>query len=161
MSEYLSRLRPAAGSVHVRKRVGRGIGSGTGKTAARGMNGQKKREAINPGYEGGQTPLARRLPRLRGFKALNHKEFSIVNVAQLGVFEANAQVTPESLLAQGLIKDVKSAVKILGDGELSLPLQVSAHKFSASAAEKIRAAGGSVEVIPAVSQRGQPEADAA
>ncbi len=151
MSERLSQLRPAAGSVHERKRIGRGIGSGHGKTSGRGHKGQKSRAggAVRPGFEGGQTPLARRIPRLRGFKPRNRVEYAVVNVAALSIFEDNAQVTPEALLERRLITDLKNGVKILGDGEIGRPLVVHAHKFSASAGEKIRAAGGSVEVIPA------------
>ncbi len=160
MSEYLSRLRPAAGSVHSRKRVGRGIASGRGKTAGRGTKGQKARESVRPGFEGGQTPLARRIPHLRGFRPPAKKEYAIVNVAQLAVFDSGAQVTPEALLQCRLISDLKDGIKILGDGELDRPLVVRAHKFSASAQEKIRQAGGSAEIIPVGRQRGQPEPEA-
>ncbi|MBI3946809.1 MAG: 50S ribosomal protein L15 [Armatimonadetes bacterium] len=161
MSERLARLRPAEGAVHERKRVGRGIGSGSGKTASRGSKGQKARNKVRPGFEGGQTPLARRIPRLRGFKPRARKEYAIVNIGQLAVFEENAEVGPEALLARRIISEVKSGVKILGDGELGRPLAVSAHKFSASAAEKIRAAGGTAEVITEDrGSRGQPKAEA-
>lgn len=161
MSDYLSRLRPAEGAVHPRKRVGRGIGSGSGKTAGRGTKGQKARGTVRPGFEGGQTPLARRVPRLRGFKPHRRKEYAIANVAQLMVFEENAEVTPEALIDRQIISEIKDGVKILGDGELTRPLVVRAHKFSAAAEEKIRQAGGTVEVIPVQRGRGQPKAEAA
>ncbi len=160
MSDYLSRLRPAEGSTHPRKRLGRGIGSGTGKSAGRGTKGQKSRESVRPGFEGGQTPLARRIPHLRGFKPPARKEYAIVNVVQLAVFDSGAQVTPEALIQHNLISDLRDGVKILGNGELDRPLTVKAHKFSASAEEKIRQAGGTVEIIPVGRQRGQPEAEA-
>lgn len=149
MSDLLARLRPAAGAVHERERVGRGIGSGKGKTAGRGTKGQKARGKVRLGFEGGQTPLARRVPRLRGFKPHARKEYATVNVAQLKVFEENAVVNPETLLQRRLIKKIKDGVKILGDGELDRPLTVFAHRFSATAKEKIRAAGGTAEVISA------------
>ncbi|MDH7570532.1 MAG: 50S ribosomal protein L15 [Armatimonadota bacterium] len=160
MSDRLARLRPAEGAVHPRKRVGRGIGSGSGKTAGRGTKGQNARGSVRPGFEGGQTPLARRVPRLRGFKPPHRKEFAIVNLAQLKVFEENAHVTPEVLIERGIIRDVKDGLKVLGNGELPHALTVSAHKFSAAAQEKIQAAGGTAEVIPVQRGRGQPEADA-
>jgi large subunit ribosomal protein L15 len=104
MSDYLSRLKPAPGSTHSRKRLGRGIGSGWGKTAGRGSKGQKARGSVRPGFEGGQTPLARRIPHLRGFKPPARKEYVIVNVVQLAVFDSGAQVTPEALIQHRLIK---------------------------------------------------------
>jgi len=160
MSDYLSRLRPSPGSTRPRKRLGRGIGSGTGKTAGRGTKGQNARESVRPGFEGGQTPLARRIPHLRGFKPPARKEYAIVNVVQLAVFDSGAQVTPEALIQHRLISGIRDGVKILGNGELDRPLTVKAHKFSASAEEKIRQAGGTVEVIPVGRQRGQPESEA-
>lgn len=159
MSERLANLKPAAGSTHAKKRLARGLASGTGTQAGRGTKGQKARGAVRPGFEGGQTPLARRLPRLRGFKPIGRKEFAIVNVAQLAVFEENAQIGPEELLETRIISSVKDGVKILGEGELTRPLTVRAHKFSASAEEKIRKAGGTAEVIPVRGVRGQPEAE--
>lgn len=160
MSDFLARLRPAEGAVQPRKRIGRGIGSGTGKTSGRGHKGQKATGKVRPGFEGGQTPLARRIPHLRGFKPHDRKEYAIVNVAQLAAFDENTRVTPEALLERRIINAVKDGVKILGDGELAQPLVVVAHKFSASAEEKIRAAGGTVEVIEARRERGQPKAAA-
>ncbi|MFO8081592.1 MAG: 50S ribosomal protein L15 [Armatimonadota bacterium] len=150
----LSDLKPYPKSRRPRKRVGRGIAAGQGKTAGRGEKGQKHRYSIPPGFEGGQTPLYRRLPKLRGVSNAAHnigifrKEFAIVNVGSLAErFDADAEVTPESLLESGLISNVLDGVKILGDGEIDVALRVRAHKFSASAREKIEAANGSVEVI--------------
>lgn len=143
----LEDLKPNPGAKHNPKRVGRGIGSGHGKTATRGHKGQYARNTVRPGFEGGQTPLHRRLPRYRGFKNLFAKEYAIVNLSQLDKFEAGTVVTPELLLEKGVIHDVKSGVKILGDGELTKSLTVHAHKFSKSAAEKLQAKGGAAEVI--------------
>jgi large subunit ribosomal protein L15 len=145
----LHELKPAEGSKHRRKRVGRGIGSGHGKTSTRGHKGQNARSGggVRPGFEGGQTPLFRRLPK-RGF---NNKvfatEFAIVNLNQLNKFEAGTVVTPELLLEKKVIKNLRDGVKILGQGDLAVSLTVRAHAFSKSAAEKIQAAGGTVEVI--------------
>jgi large subunit ribosomal protein L15 len=145
----LHELKPAAGSKHRRKRVGRGIGSGHGKTSTRGHKGQNARSGggVRPGFEGGQTPLFRRLPK-RGF---NNKvfatEYAIVNLSQLNKFEAGTVVTPELLLEKKVIKNLRDGVKILGQGDLAVSLTVRAHAFSKSAAEKIQAAGGTVEVI--------------
>lgn len=145
----LDDLRPAPGSTHKRKRVGRGIGSGMGKTATRGHKGQKSRAGATPrlGFEGGQTPLHRRLPQRRGFTNLTRKEYALVNVAALDHFDAGTEVTPDVLIANGLIKSVKDGVKILGDGEITKAITVRAHKFSKSAEEKLKAAGGTAEVI--------------
>ncbi len=145
----LDDLRPAPGSTHKRKRVGRGIGSGMGKTATRGHKGQKSRAGATPrlGFEGGQTPLHRRLPQRRGFTNLTRKEYALVNVAALDLFDAGTEVTPDVLIANGLIKSVKDGVKILGDGEITKAITVRAHKFSKSAEEKLKAAGGTAEVI--------------
>lgn len=145
----LDDLRPAPGSTHKRKRVGRGIGSGMGKTATRGHKGQKSRAGATPrlGFEGGQTPLHRRLPQRRGFTNLTRKEYALVNVAALDRFDAGTEVTPDVLIANGLIKSVKDGVKILGDGEITKAITVRAHKFSKSAEEKLKAAGGTAEVI--------------
>ncbi|WP_324668436.1 50S ribosomal protein L15 [Geochorda subterranea] len=145
-------LRPKPGARHRPKRVGRGIGSGHGKTSTRGHKGQWARSggAKGPGFEGGQTPLHRRLPKLRRFtNAPFKKEMAIVNVGDLArAFEPGATVTPEALLERRLIRDLPAdGVKVLGDGELDRPLAVRAHRFSEKAAEKIRAAGGTVEVI--------------
>jgi len=141
-------LRPAPGSRKGRKRVGRGTGSGHGKTAGRGMAGQKSRSGgtIRPGFEGGQMPLQRRLPR-RGFTNPTRKEYAVVNVEDLNRFEDGAVVTPEVLLESRLVRDQRDGIKILAEGELERSLTVRAHKFSRSAREKIEAAGGAVEVI--------------
>lgn len=143
----LGELHPNPGAKHKAKRVGRGIGSGHGKTATRGSKGQHARNTVRPGFEGGQTPLHRRLPRYRGFHNLFAKEYAIVNLSQLEVFETGTVVTPELLLEKGIVRDLKAGVKILGDGELTKSLTVHAHKFSKSAAEKLQAKGGAAEVI--------------
>ena len=143
-------LKPNQGSTHSRKRVGRGPGSGHGTTAGRGMNGQKSRSnvGLKIGFEGGQTPLYRKFPQKKGFNNINRKEFVVVNVAKLEeVFAAGSVVTIEALLANKCINGVKDGVKILGDGELTKALTVKANKFSAVAVEKIKACGGTVEVI--------------
>jgi large subunit ribosomal protein L15 len=141
-------LKPAEGSKKRPKRVGRGIGSGHGKTSTRGHKGQNARSGggVRPGFEGGQMPLIRRIPK-RGFTNKFKKEYAIVNVEDLNVFEENTRVTPELLKEKGLIKQIKDGVKILGDGELKVKLEVVAHAFSSSAKEKIEAAGGKAEVI--------------
>lgn len=145
----LSELTPPNGSVKERVRVGRGHGSGKGKTSGRGIKGQGSRsgDGVMPGFEGGQTPLQRRLPQLPGFKNRFKKVYAIVNVKTLNQFDEGTVVTPELLLERGIIKDLYDGVKILGDGELEKPLTVKAHKFSEQAKEKIIASGGSVEVI--------------
>ena len=163
----LHNLHPAAGSHRTRKRVGRGTASGTGKTSGRGQKGQKARSGshyMRPGFEGGQMPLYMRLGKLRGphmkksmpmgpFRTSNE----IVNLEQLAErFEAGAEVTPATLVAAGLLKHTREPVKVLGRGELSVALTVSAHAFSASAREKIEAAGGTVTVL----DRGPKPADA-
>lgn len=144
----LHELAPAPGSRHVKKRVGRGIGSGTGKTAGSGHKGQKARSGggVRPGFEGGQNPLFRRLPK-RGFKNLNRKEYAVVNLDVLNNFTAGTEVTPEVLMEYGIVKNSKSGIKILGNGELTVQLTVKANKFSQSAVDKIQAAGGKTEVI--------------
>jgi large subunit ribosomal protein L15 len=145
----LHEQKPAEGSKFVRKRVGRGIGSGLGKTSGRGHKGQKARSGggVRPGFEGGQNPLYRRLPK-RGFNNDRFRtEYAIVNLEQLNGFAAGTEVTPELLVERGLVKNVKDGVKILGDGELKVALTVKAHKFSQSAVAKIEAAGGKSEVI--------------
>ena len=144
-------LRPAeGGGVKSRKRLGRGIGSGTGKTSGKGHKGQNARSGggVRPGFEGGQMPLFRRLPK-RGFTNVFKKEYALVNVSVLENFEDGAEVTPEILINSGLIKKAKAkdGVRILGDGELTKKLTVKAHHFSKAAAEKIEAAGGKAEVI--------------
>jgi large subunit ribosomal protein L15 len=142
----LNTLKPALGSTKDRKRIGRGTGSGHGKTATKGHKGQKARSggSIKAGFEGGQMPLQRRLPK-RGFKPLERVEYSLVNLSRLDVFEAGAEVDTAALAAKGLIKGTKCLVKILGNGDITKSLKVSATKFSQSAKEKIVAAGGSVE----------------
>ncbi|WP_027415398.1 50S ribosomal protein L15 [Aneurinibacillus terranovensis] len=144
----LHEIQPAEGSRHTRKRVGRGIGSGNGKTAGRGHKGQNARSGggVRPGFEGGQNPLYRRLPK-RGFTNPNRKEFAIVSLDRLNEFEAGTVVTPELLLETGAVKNARDGVKILGNGELNVSLTVKAQKFSQSAIEKIEAAGGKTEVI--------------
>lgn len=144
----LKDLKPAEGSRHSRKRVGRGNGSGYGKTAGRGLNGQKSRAGggKRPGFEGGQTPLAMRLPKLPGFRNINRVEYLPVNVSRLEEkFEAGEVVNGVSLKAKGIIKHEDALVKVLGDGELTKALTVSVDKVSASAKAKIEAAGGKVE----------------
>ena len=144
----LKDLRPAEGSRHSRKRVGRGNGSGTGKTAGRGLNGQKSRAGGGKGngFEGGQTPLARRLPKLPGFTNINRVEYKAVNVGRLErKFEAGEVVDGASLKAKGIIKKETELVKVLGDGELTKALVVRVDKVSANAKAKIEAAGGKVE----------------
>ena len=141
----LSDLRPSAGARKNKKRKGRGIAAGQGKTAGRGTKGQGARSGgvKGPYFEGGQLPLVRRLPHVRGFTNIYRIPFEVVNLDTLAAkFEANAKVTPETLLAHGLIKDVQR-VKVLGRGEVKKALAVSAHAFSDSAKEKITAAGGS------------------
>ena len=140
-------LRPAPGSTRRRKVVGRGPGSGHGKTSTRGNNGNKQRGQVNPNFEGGQTPLHRRLPQLRGFKAINKKYYAVVNLSDLEPFESGEVVTPELLVERGVLRDVRDGVKILGDGELTKKLTVHAQKFSKSAVEKLQKAGGAAEVL--------------
>jgi len=144
----LSNLSPAAGSVKNRKRIGRGAGSGLGKTSGRGHKGQNSRSGggVKPGFEGGQMPLQRRLPK-RGFTPLNKKVYALVNLRDLETFEAGSVVDPEMLVNAGFIKAVCDGVKVLADGELTKAITVKAHKFSKSAASKIEAAGGTVEVL--------------
>ncbi len=144
----LSNLQPALGSHRNRKRIGRGHGSGTGKTSGKGHKGQKARTggSVKPGFEGGQMPLQRRLPK-RGFNPLTRKEYALVNLRDLDLFEAGSVVDVEALGKAGLIGQLKDGVKILGDGELTKSLTIKAHKFSKSAQEKITAAGGNIEVL--------------
>jgi large subunit ribosomal protein L15 len=141
-------LQPAEGSRKARKRVGRGPASGTGKTAGRGMNGQKSRSGggKGAGFEGGQTPLARRLPKLPGFRNPNRVEYIAVNVSRLeSKFESGDVIDSDALVAKGIIKHNTDLVKVLGDGELTKSLTVKVDKVSASAKSKIEAAGGKVE----------------
>jgi large subunit ribosomal protein L15 len=141
-------LTPAAGSTKKSKRIGRGMGSGHGKTATKGHKGQKARSGgtKGPSFEGGQTPLQRRLPK-RGFKNLPFKtEYAILNLSDIDRLNDEI-VTPEILIARRIVKDFKSGIKILGGGTLSRPITIQAHAFSASAIEKINAAGGKAEVL--------------
>lgn len=141
----LHELKQPKGATKHRRRVARGIGSGMGKTATRGTKGQKARRQIHPNFEGGQTPIQRRLPVKKGFRNINHKEFAIVNLDDLErLFKAGDQVTPETLIASGIISGPKDGVKILAFGELKKKLKVQAHKFSKAAEEKITAVGGEV-----------------
>ena len=145
----LSSLRPPAGQRHPRKRVGRGMGSGHGKTSSRGHKGQGSRAGTTSraGFEGGQMPLHRRLPK-RGFRNLFRKRYAIVNLKQIAVLGESA-VSPELLFQRGLIRKLYDGLKILGEGELSFAVNISAHHFSRSAREKIEKAGGKAEIIAA------------
>ncbi len=147
----LNELQPAPGAHQDRTRSGRGISAGRGKTAGRGTKGQNARSGgtKRPYFEGGQLPLVRRLPHLAGFHNLWRVEFVPVNVERLNVFAAGVEITPEIMAEAGLIKSAAKPVKILGEGEIDRALTVKAHKFSAAAKEKIRAAGGSIEEIVA------------
>lgn len=144
----LHELRPAEGSRKSSKRIGRGTGSGFGKTSGKGQNGQNSRSGggVRPGFEGGQMPLYRRLPK-RGFTNIFAKRYTAINVDRLNIFEDDTVVTPELLIEKGVISKVYDGVKILGNGELDKKLIVKSTKFSKAAAEKIQAAGGKVEVI--------------
>lgn len=144
----LNELHPAAGSTKERKRVGRGHASGTGKTSGKGHKGQKARSGggVRPGFEGGQMPLHRRLPK-RGFTNIFAKEYVEVNLDRLVGFEAGAVVNAESLIAAGVISKAKDGIVIMGRGELDKALTIQAKRFTKSAAEKIAAAGGKAEVI--------------
>lgn len=145
---FLHELKPAEGSKRSKKRVGRGVGSGLGKTSGRGHNGQNARAGggVRPGFEGGQMPLFRRIPK-RGFKNINKKEWAIVNIETLNAFEDGTEITPVLLVECGIVKNVRDGIKILGCGDLSKKLTVKANKFTQSAIEKISAAGGRAEVI--------------
>ena len=142
----LNSLRPALGSTKNRKRIGRGIGSGHGKTATKGHKGQKARSggSIKPGFEGGQMPLQRRLPK-RGFRPLDRNEYVLINLQQLDVFEAGSCVDREAMNAKGLLKKSNLPVKVLANGDITKALTVKADKFSKSAIDKIQAAGGKIE----------------
>ncbi|HQA47749.1 MAG: 50S ribosomal protein L15 [Clostridiales bacterium] len=144
----LHELKPAQGAKKKAKRVGRGMSSGHGKTAGRGHKGQKARSGggVRPGFEGGQMPLQRRIPK-RGFTNIFKKEYSVVNLDRLNMFEEGSVITPERLVQEGVIKGAGRRVKVLGDGEIDRALTVRAHKFSKAAAERIEAAGGKAEVI--------------
>ena len=144
----LNELSPPKGSRKSRKRLGRGVGSGTGKTGGRGTKGHNSRSGggVRPGFEGGQTPLFKRLPK-KGFTNPFRKEFAVVNLSDLNRYEEGTEVTPELLLNDRVIRKTLSGVKILGRGELTVKLTVKANKFSASAKKAIEAAGGTIEVI--------------
>jgi large subunit ribosomal protein L15 len=144
----LNTLRPALGSTKDRKRIGRGIGSGHGKTATKGHKGQKARSggSVKPGFEGGQMPLQRRLPK-RGFRPLTRAEYVLINLSQLDVFEAGSCVDRDAMDAKGLLKKSCLPVKVLANGEIGKALTIKADKFSKAAIEKIKAAGGSVEEL--------------
>ena len=142
----LHHLRPAPGAKKRRVRVGRGEAGRRGKTAGRGTKGLKARSKVRRGFEGGQMPMQRRLPKLKGFRNPNRVAYAVVNVERLVAFEPGSVVTPEELRANGLVKK-RGRVKVLGEGEIDRPLTVRAHAFSVGAVEKITAAGGSVEVV--------------
>ena len=142
-------LSPAPGSKRSRKRVGRGDGSGHGTYSGRGVKGQKSRSGyrMKPGFEGGQLPLIKRLPRKRGFVNIFRTEYSVVSIGKLNMFESGSEVTPEKMVAAGLVKSLRQPVKVLADGDIGHPVAVKAHKFSAAAKAKIEAAGGKVEEV--------------
>jgi len=141
----LNELSPAKGSTHSTRRVGRGDGSGRGTYCGRGMKGQKARgKGVRPGFEGGQLPLIKRLPRKRGFTNIFRTEYNVVNVSALNAFEDGSEVTPAVMLKAGLIRSLALPTKILGHGELEKNLTVEAQRFSAAAEEKIKAAQGTV-----------------
>ncbi|WP_414045114.1 50S ribosomal protein L15 [Macrococcus equi] len=144
----LHEMKPVEGARKERNRVGRGMASGNGKTSGRGHKGQKARSGggVRLGFEGGQLPLFRRLPK-RGFTNINRKDYAIVNLDQLNRFEDGTEVTPALLIESGVVSNEKSGIKILGNGELTAKLTVKAHKFSASAKEAIEGKGGTTEVI--------------
>ncbi len=144
----LSDLKPAPGSKKTKKRVGRGIGSGLGKTSARGQDGQKSRSGggVRPGFEGGQMPLSRRLPK-RGFTNIFAKEYATVNVCELNRFEDGTEITAAFLKEQRIIRKINDGLKVLGNGELTKKLTVKAAKFTETATKKIVAAGGTAEVV--------------
>jgi large subunit ribosomal protein L15 len=145
----LDALSAAPGSRKSSKRVGRGDGSGHGTYSGRGCKGQKSRAGfkMRPGFEGGQLPLIKRLPRKRGFTNIFRTEYSVVNLNKLNIFESGSEVTPEGLLAAGLVKSLQYPVKILGKGDVNHPLTVKAHRFSTAAKAKIEAVGGRVEEV--------------
>jgi large subunit ribosomal protein L15 len=140
-------LKPAAGSRKSRKRVGRGISAGQGKTAGRGTKGQLARSKVRVGFEGGQNPIFKRMPFRRGFTNIFKTRYEVVNVKQLAQLDADVAITPELLVERGVTRGLEFPVKILGQGEIDKAVTVRAHKFSESARSKIEAAGGTVEVI--------------
>jgi len=143
------KLSPAPGSKKDRKRVGRGDGSGNGTYSGRGCKGQKSRAgySIRPGFEGGQLPLIKRLPRKRGFTNIFRIEYNVVNTGTLNAFESGSEVDPEKMAAAGVISSLRKPVKILAEGEINHPVVVRAHKFSSAAKSKIEAAGGKAEEV--------------
>ena len=148
-------LSPSIGSKKARKRVGRGNSSGHGTYSGRGVKGQRSRSGgnkIRPGFEGGQLPLIKRLPEKRGFVNIFRTEYSVVSLDKLNIFESGSEVTPEKLLAAGLVKSLRQPVKILSSGELKHPLSIKANKFSAAAKGKIEAAGGKAEEVEYAAQ---------
>ena len=145
----LTDVRPQKGSKKRARRLGRGVSAGQGASAGKGMRGQKARSggSTRPGFEGGQQPLYRRLPKLKGFPIINRKEYTTINVGKLSSLAADTEVNLSSLKEAGIIKNAKAPLKILGDGELNVALKVQAAAFTASAKSKIEAAGGSCEVV--------------
>ncbi len=150
MAIHVGTLRPPRGAFQRRKRIGQGMGSGHGKTATRGSKGQRSRAGsrMRPGFEGGQMPLHRRLPK-RGFTNIFKKHYALINLRDLEGFEPEEKITPEILIQRGLIKSLGDGLKVLGDGALKAPLTIAAHRFSKSALAKIQQAGGKAEVISA------------
>ena len=148
------KLSPAPRSKKNKKRVGRGDGSGHGTYSGRGSKGQKSRAGykMRPGFEGGQLPLIKRLPRKRGFTNIFRIEYSIVNISKLNTFQSGSKVTPETLLAAGLVKSLRHPIKILAEGNIDHSLVIQANKFSAAARTKIETAGGKVEEIGRASE---------
>ncbi|BAX66156.1 rplO protein [Latilactobacillus sakei subsp. sakei DSM 20017 = JCM 1157] len=142
----LHELKPNEGARDVRKRVGRGTSSGTGKTAGRGQKGQKARSKVRLGFEGGQIPLFRRMPK-RGFKNINRKEYAVVNLNDLNRFEDGTEITATVLIEAGVVKNELSGVKVLANGELNKKLNIKVSKYSEAAKAAVEAAGGSIEVI--------------
>ena len=143
------KLSPAPGSKKSRKRVGRGDGSGHGTYSGRGCKGQKSRSGnkVRPGFEGGQLPLIKRLPQKRGFVNIFRTAYSVINVNKLNIFEPGSEVTPERLVAAGVVKSLRHPIKLLAEGDINYPLLVKANKFSAAAKAKIEAAGGKAEEV--------------
>jgi len=150
MSIHVGTIHPPRGAHKRSKRIGLGMGSGHGKTATRGSKGQRSRAGsrMRPGFEGGQMPLHRRLPK-RGFTNIFKKHFALVNLRDLSTFSSDDKITPELLIQRGLIKKLGEGLRVLGDGELKSPLNISAHYFSKPALGKIKKAGGTAEVIRA------------
>jgi large subunit ribosomal protein L15 len=142
-------INPPGGKHKKRRRIGRGDSSGFGSYSGRGMKGQKSRSGggVRPGFEGGQLALMKKLPMMRGFTNIFRVSYTPVNLDRLAVFEANTEITPELLSEAGIVRELKTPIKILGRGEIEIPLSIAAHKFSASARQKIEAAGGSVREI--------------